>query len=164
MLVEWTKMKVKIIPVVGANGKSTENIILLPGVTDVDDEKWNKVRSLVDQDIRTKRIIEHHATVTDIEVETEVEVKDEESGEMKKEIKKEKKPFHKGKSLKSLTPDEAEEIVKNTFNLETLNKWKTNENRDSIRAAIMNQIELVEKEGRDAAEKKKNKERRNEDI
>jgi hypothetical protein len=155
MLVEWTKMKVKVVPIIGLNGKVAENIILLPGVNDVDDDKWNQARSCVDKDIRTNRIIEKHVTLQ----EKEVEVKNKETDE----VKKEKKVVVKGKTLKQLSLDQASKIVENTFNLDTLNKWKEKESRDSIRALIMTQLEKVEKEG-ESAEKKKSRDRKNEDI
>lgn len=135
MIIEQTENRVNIIPCVERNGVVNNKITLLPGCNDVDDELWKKARVSVKDKIERGLIKEHHAKVEEKEV------------PIPNTDKKRKVIKIDSKDLKDLEPEEAEEIVKNTFSLKTLGKWKKSESRDSVRNVILNQIEQVEKHG-----------------
>ncbi len=136
MIVNWTKKRLLVVPYKGKSGMVVGSITLLPGCNDVDDDIWKSAREMVEDKIKHKLIIEEHA---------KIEIKDvpipNTKGKTRKIVKID------AKTLKELEPDEAEDIVKNTFDLKTLKKWKKGESRDAVRSVIIGQIETVEKEG-----------------
>jgi len=145
MIVKWKKERLKVIPYKVKNVLAGK-IILLPGYNDVDEKEWVHARVGV-KDLIGKDIIE---------VATEV----------KKTVKKVEDPVTKevtektevtiiSKKFKALSLEKASEIVADTYNMETLKKWKKNESRDSIRKDISNQIDKIEKYGEEKAKKKK---------
>jgi len=146
MIVEWTKDRVNVIPCLGSGGLIVSKVVLLPGFNDIPDDQWNQARINAKDDIDRKIIVE----VSPEKKEEKIKAKDPKSG-----IETETTVVsYTGKSLKKMTPTEAEDIVKGTFNLMTLKKWNKAESRDSIKAAIMNQIDMVEKYGEDQAKQK----------
>jgi hypothetical protein len=50
------------------------------------------------------------------------------------------------RTIKDMTSEEAEELIRNTYDVKLLKKWKADESRESVRAALFNQIEEMEKE------------------
>jgi len=110
--------------------KTGAKVYLLPGNNKVDSKIWEHVRAHV-SDAIGKTIIEVAGKVTEKEGQMVIEDKD----------------------LKDLAVGVAEEVVGKTYNLETLEAWKTKETRDSIRLSIMNQIEKIMKVGAKQASK-----------
>jgi len=55
-----------------------------------------------------------------------------------------KEVFYVSVNISDLPAVRAAEIVKDTWNLGTLNSWRSFESRDEIRSLILNQIEIVE--------------------
>ena len=51
-------------------------------------------------------------------------------------------------TLMDLEPNEAEKVIMDTFNLDTLTKWKKEVSQPDLRVLIMNQIEEVDKVGK----------------
>lgn len=100
--------------------KSGKKVYLLPGNNKVDAEAWEQLRPHV-AELIGKTLIEVAGKVTDKDGKVTIEDKD----------------------LKDLQIAQAEDVVKKTFSLETLESWKVKETRDSVRLAIMNQIEKV---------------------
>lgn len=147
MIIEWTRNKVKVIPcTIPETGVVLDKIVLLPGMNEVKEEKWKSARHNVLDQINRKIINEIHA---EVKVEKKV-VEDPET----KEKKSITTTTISAKQLSKIPAKDAEEIVKKTFNLETLKKWKKKESRESVRMEIMNQIEAVETLGEDKAKKK----------
>lgn len=140
MIIEWTKVNVKIIPIIKGN-VNIGKVTLLPGNNEVNKEEWEAARVHVLDQIKTGVIKEHATQVTE---------------EVSGGKGKPKKPITKltVKEFNKLDIPEAEEIVKNTFNLKTLKTWKKKEGRDTVAALIKEQIELVEKHGTEAKKKK----------
>ena len=153
MLVKWTEQRVRIVPYIGDNKQVMGQVTLLPGVNDIEDSIWNKARGLVKDLIDRGLIIELHTQEKEQKVEEEVEVEKELTDpESKKKVKakvKEKKSktvkVVSGKELSKIPIQDAEKLVSETFNMETLLKWKKTEGRDSVRAVIREQIEKIEK-------------------
>lgn len=128
MILNWTKDRVL----------TAGDLIILPGMNEVSDEKYLAVRGDLKIHLEKKALIEVQAQVT-----TKLEP------ETKKEITE-----IKSKTLKELPAREAEQVVSETFNLKTLGGWLKAEARDSVRVSIQNQIDSVEKYGEDKAKKK----------
>lgn len=153
MIINWKKTNIKVIPVVGSNKLITSTVNLLPGMNDIPENIWMSVRKLVKDEIERGLIEEVQTKVT---VETK-KVKNPETNEEKEE----KVEKVQSKELKDIPPKEASEIVKDTYDLKTLNKWLDDEGRSDVRAVLQNQIDHVEKYGRD--KRKKSKQKRKED-
>ncbi len=152
MIIEWKKNGPKVIPA-GRYKKGEnpikKNILLLPGMNEIDDDLWKAARKLVLHQIG-KYIIEHHAQVS----EQKKVIEDPETKEKKEETVVE----IKSKEFKKLDISRAIEIVQDTWNIDTLKKWEKEEGRDSVRAEIKNQIEKIEKFGEDRKGKNKGEE------
>lgn len=144
MIINWTESRLKVVPVKGKG-----NIILQPGNNEVDESLWNECRGILTRDIKAGRVKEVHVKKEEKIIEPE---KKGPGGKILKPA--EKVTTVKGKGLKDLSLEEAEAVVNETFALDTLKKWKKTESRDSIRTAIMNQIETVEKFGENKKEDK----------
>ena len=110
--------------------KTGKKVYLLPGNNQVSPEVWEAVRPHAVQDIG-KTIIEVAGKVTE----------------------KDGKVVVEDKTIKQLSTQEAEAAVAGTYDLKTLNEWKNSETRDSVRLAIMKQIDAVEAVGSSAAAK-----------
>ena len=102
---------------------------LFPGVNKIADEKWAEIKKL-HADRIGKDLLEVAAT------------KDKETGELK------------GTDLAKVPANEAEKLIAETFSLPLLEEWKKADGRESVRMAIMNQIEFLKKPNTD--EKKTN--------
>ena len=147
MIVKLKKTGIKRIPILNTSKAEVGAITLLPGINDIPDEQWKAARQLVANEI--PRYIEEIAAVEVVEeVPTGKKVeKTVGQGKNKKTVEvdeKVKKKYMKGKPLSKLDAQIAESLIKETFNLETLNKWKDKEARDSVRVVILQQIETVE--------------------
>lgn len=147
MIVKWTKPNagLKIL-----HARSTKNkdqsvvsgkgmVILQPGANEVDDELWKIARESLSHDPEKNFIIE-------------VVAKEivEKLPEGMKESEAKKTPDGKyeitgGKSISSLDKNQALELISDTWNLETLKKWRKESSSEELRTAIANQIEEVEK-------------------
>ena len=144
MIVRWKENRVKVIPFRGGKGKDGKlgpilgKVTLLPGINDIKDEHWRLARVEVASDLRRKRIEEIKDQVT---VKKATKTEDE-----KVEIK--------GVSINDLNPNEAEDLIDETYSLTTLREWKQGTAKESLRAKIINQIEIVEKYGTKKKSKK----------
>jgi hypothetical protein len=110
--------------------KSGKKLYLLPGNNQVSAEVWEAVRPHASNEIG-KTLIEVAGKTTE----------------------KDGKLVIEDKGIKQLSTQEAEAVVAGTYDLKTLNEWKASETRDSIRLAIMKQIDAVEAVGSAAAAK-----------
>ncbi len=138
MIVNWKKEKagVLVIPVMN-EGVVVEYASLLPGHNEVDDDKWKAMKE-------TTRATKHIDAGNLVEVFEEVvdeNVRRRRSSSA--DDKEEKKTAKKIKKLTKMTPKKAREIVKDTYVLDTLEKWLDMESRDEIRAVIHSQIEMI---------------------
>ena len=138
MLVNWTQDRIRVIPVLRNGIQAEKDLVLLPGINDVPDDTWALARIHIAQDLKDKTILEVKGEVE--------EVIDPETKNKTWKIT--------SKTLKEIPAKEAEAIVKETFNLSTLNKWLTDDPRDSVRTEIRNQIDSVNKHGEDEAKRK----------
>ena len=102
---------------------------LLPGINEVPTDRWLKVRGDAKAAGHLKGDLEEIG-VTEI-----AETKD-------------KPSTLKFKDFKDFEMDEQERLVKDTFNLTTLEAWKKSNSKDSTRAVILNQIDVVNQEGK----------------
>lgn len=116
MIVNWKQNRVLV----------AGDLQLLPGNNQVDNDRWAAVRPSLSGHIAAKNIVEVNAKTEKVG-----------SGDDVKLVVTEKLPFEK------LEPEAAEAIVKETYDLKTLAGWKKVEGRESVRAAISEQIDLV---------------------
>lgn len=127
MIVKWNEARVKVIP----NGEGRP-VKLLPGHNEVAPKDWKGARENVLTDIASGRIVEVAAVIE------EVATKDADGkASGKKSVIKGATPF------KDLEPEEALRIIRETFSIETLEAWRKSSAKDELRAAIAEQIALV---------------------
>jgi hypothetical protein len=155
------------VPVNSGNLQAISNITLLPGGNEVDQDQWNLARENILSKIKKGLVVEEYAKIKEVEKEVtlhktvEVNVEDPKTKEIKKEVKsvtekkKVKKPVVDATPFKDLKAEEAEELVKETFSLDTLKKWKEQTSKESVRIVLLNQIEKVEKHGEEKKGDKK---------
>jgi hypothetical protein len=141
MIVNWTKMGLKVIPT-STTGPS-QSLILLPGNNFVPDEVWMKVRETVKDSIKAGTIKEIAAKVEVKKVKEKVP--DPKDPEKEIEVEKEEVKIS-AKDLNDLSTEEAEKVIADTYNLETLEGWKKKA-KDSIVPVIREQIENIKKHG-----------------
>lgn len=151
MIIEKTTTGILYIPIV-AGEIEVDHIILIGGMNEVDDKLWGQIREAV---MPHKNLKEHH--VKDIKtekIEEEYTIKNKDGEE---EIRKREKIIHKISATKfsKLAPEEALAIVEKTYSLDVLEKWKKVAGKETVRLAVMNRIEKVEK--RKAKQKNKEK-------
>jgi len=141
MIVNWKKpgAGLLVIPVVN----------LLPGHNDVPDDIWALGRKHCDNHLSAGNLVE---IGEDKPVKVMEEQVNPETG--KKEKVSVEKIVTSPLTLKKMSPQKAIEVVKDTYSLDTLNKWRKEETRDEIRAELLNQIELIEKGDMKAVESK----------
>ena len=141
MIVSWEKPNagLKILTAQTKENLVSARITLAPGKNDVPDHLWDAAKHNLSHDPEAKWIKEF----------SEKKVVEKLPAGMReaaaKKIGNGKYEISKSIPLKDVKPQEAEEIIRDTFNLKTLEKWKKEESRDSVRAAILNQIETIEK-------------------
>ncbi len=97
---------------------------LLSGATLVPDDVWARVRVAIPERIGPTK------SITELGVET------------KKVGKEDVVSF---KKLKDFSPEEADEIIKKTLDVETLEEWKRDNARESTRISLLNKIEEMKK-------------------
>lgn len=151
MIIEKTTTGILVVPIL--NGNITVNEIhLVGGMNEVDDKTWGDVRESV---MPHKSLIEHHVvSEKKEEVREKYTIKNKDNEE---EIRERTKVIYKISARKfgKLSAEEALEIVEKTYSLDLLNKWKKAAGKESVRIAVMGQIEKVEK--RKAKQKTKEK-------
>jgi len=140
MIVENTKVGLLIVPMVVRN-VVVKNIHLIPGNNEVPAGDWSNSRDLVKDKIELGVVIEHGSP----EIE---EYSEEWENEKGKKYSVYRTRIKKVKNFREMSLRDSEDIVKKTYNMETLLSWKKRESRDSIRLALMNQIEAVENYGK----------------
>jgi hypothetical protein len=154
MIVNWKKQGMKVVPLAG-NGP-INNFTLLPGNNFVPDEVWDKLKEVCRDSIKANFLEE--VAVKEESQKIKEPVKDD-SGNTKKD--KDGKPLYKEKEVKrkrsqnlgELPLEEAEKIIKDTYDLKTLNKFKDT-GAESVRALVLKQIEAIETYGEDKSKKK----------
>jgi hypothetical protein len=129
MIVNWKKEKAGLLTVSKMiKGVIVKTISILPGHNEINDDDWEGIKGQLQS-----KIDEGHIEVVAKEVVKEIEL---ENGKTKTKKSTATK-------LAELEPDQALEIVQNTFDIKTLQKWRKSETRDEIRAAVADQIEFV---------------------
>ena len=127
MFIDWKNNRVKVIPLTdkgkAASKVKKSNIILLPGINDIPDTLWKVLKEY--------KSIKASIERGDIE-EVEKKVSTGNSGQ-KKTIT----------TFKELPQKEAEELISQTVNLQTLKKWKKQDTRSDIRVAIEDRIKEI---------------------
>lgn len=137
MIINWKKKNagLLVISVIDKKGNITQTITLMPGHNEISDELWEniKVNSGVNHHIDNNNLVE----VMEVEeMKPGVRVRIGKDGEEKKVVKT-------TKSIHKMFAKKAKEIIQDTWNLPTLEKWLDNEGRDEIRAVIYKQIEKI---------------------
>lgn len=174
MIIKWTGSGIKMCPVIGSGIKTTGTIMLHPGNNEVNKDDWamarqhclNEINSgdpkgeIIDTVNSTIEVKEELIEVDIIDPTTNQQVIDARTQKVRTEKKKVNKVTITVKEFKKLKLEEAEAIVKETFALETLKKWEKKESRDSVRAEIKNQIEIVETYHEDKKKKLQNKDKK----
>lgn len=137
MIINWKKQKagLLVLSVIDKNGNITKTITLMPGHNEIDNELW--------ENVKVNSGVNHHIDNGDLVEVMEVEevqpggrVRIGKDGE-------EKKVVRTTKSIHKMFAKKAREIIQDTWDLPTLEKWLDNEGRDEIRAIIYKQIELI---------------------
>lgn len=108
------------------DGEST--VALIPGHNEIDGDAWLKVRSSLEDKLKSGDLKEVNFKYVAAEGDKPAELRD-------------------LKPLQKIEPQPAEAIIKETYHLPTLEAWKAADSRDAVRAAILRQIEEVEKHG-----------------
>lgn len=131
MIVEWKDNRVVVIPFDNNN-----SIRLLPGFNEVNEDEWKKAKKFtnLENDYQWRFIKE---VVAEKEIVTEKENKKTGEKIIEKSIEK------KFVDLKDLPDEKAEEVVLDTFDIKTLEKWKKIEGRDNVRISIIEQIKNI---------------------
>lgn len=154
MLVDQTKSNILVIPILAKDGIAVDKVILQPGINDIPDDQWKAARVHIESKIKSGEVEELYAKVEKKKVTKTVG----EDPETKKPIKEEVEEIViTATEFRKLSIDKAIKVVKRTVSLETLQKWNKKEGRDSVKAEIMNRIDLVEKYGEEKKEKLKDK-------
>jgi hypothetical protein len=139
MIINWKKAGagVLVIPCMNTNRKVVKHMRLIPGHNDVRKKDYEQAEEHLKRyiDAGTMEII-----VEEVERKSAKPVKKGEERKSEKVLKKVKNISKIKKSAKVL------KIVQDTWDVDTLESWRIDEGRDEIRAAISNQIELVNKE------------------
>jgi hypothetical protein len=135
MIVKWNKKNgIKVIPVL-KNGVIIEHLSLLPGYNDIKDEV---AIDIINSGIVKESIESNMLEFLSKESVEEIEVRGKDGAK-----KKEKKKTISAKKLSAMHASNAEDIIKNTNNLKTLERWLKVETRDSVRMVIRNQIDYI---------------------
>lgn len=141
MIVELKGQNPKIIPITDANNITiVDRIVLLPGMNDVSDEKWEKARKNLTGTWEWSKLKEHK---TEKQVEVEVEIETEVNGKtvVKKNKKLEKKEV--GLNFSEVKEDEAKSMIDNCYNVKTLEDWKEQTNYDNVKSYINKRLENI---------------------
>lgn len=137
MIVNWKKKNAGLltISVIDKKGNITQMVVLMPGHNEIEDELWEniKINSGVNYHIDNGNLIE----VTEVE-----EIKPGSRRRLSKEGEEEK-VVKVTKSIHKMFAKTAKEIIQDTWDLPTLEKWLDKEGRDEIRAVIYKQIEKI---------------------
>ena len=144
MLVNWTKLGLKTIPLLNETGQVTETIFIQPG--------WNHLKNVQwEQAIRNESIAKQvesgviELQADKIEIVEEERTFEDDKGKSKK--RKVKTVQTEGKDFSDLGAEEALKVIEDCYNLDTLASWRKVESRDELRAAIANRIEKIETAG-----------------
>lgn len=104
----------------GKKVKSKDMVQFLPGYNEIDDKDWNAIQK------NCKKKLD--------------------SGDM--EILKKDDEAVSFLEIAKEDPDSAREVIRATYRIDTLEKWRKETSRDELRAEIMNQIDTVKNHGR----------------
>jgi len=147
MILNWKPQHLNVIPIPAGKpvpGYDADSIILLPGVNEIPDEVWEKVKPSLVKHLKAGNLI----AIEEIKT-IEKEGKPDKDG--KKEKIKEKTSV--SKKFIDLEPEECLGLIAQTNNLPTLEIWKKSETRDEIRIALAERIADID----DYVNKKKSK-------
>lgn len=124
MLIRWNRKGLNMVPVPAGKGKKKfgykSNIMLIPGINEIDDNFWPAIEPL----------LKHHIEKKNIEII---------SGNKEGEV---------AKNLLDISSEKAEEIIEDTNNIDLLKHWLDAEigdnKRPEVRIALVKRIEVVE--------------------
>lgn len=129
MIVKNNRDGLTVIPLKNKEGKvlasRISNLVLYPGYTAIDDGIWEIIED------SAKLLVESEQLQL---VTKEEKSLDEDGNKVKKQVGV---PFNK------LPVNKAEEIIKNTNNMESINKWLEIETRDSVRITLKNRLDNI---------------------
>jgi len=137
MIVKWNKPNAGIKFIQGKRG----DVILKPGGNEIDNETWEGVSHHVKLDPERNFI----------EVIADEEKTDKApAGLSKKQAEKYadkdgKFTVNKPKKLTDIGPEKAIDIIRDTWDVETLKLWRRSEDREDVRVEISKQIEEINK-------------------
>ena len=159
MIINWTKKNPNTIPfTLDAGGGGT--IRLLNGHNAVDDNEWEAAKkNLTPNDNQFYEEISDTVDVKkEIEVEKEIEIEKVVDGK-KTKVKGSKKVKEKviekvSSGLIKFKPEEANKMILDCFNTDTLKNWLKKETRDEVLADIKNQLDLILEKPADADKEK----------
>ena len=128
MIINWRKKDAGLLTVsMIKDGTIVKTLSLIPGHNELSDDEWDGIKGQLEDKIKVGDIVP-------IEVESKKEV--EVNGKTKsKRIT--------ATDFRDLPAEKALKIVRDTYNKKTLNKWRKDESRDEIRAAISEQLDLI---------------------
>lgn len=147
MILNWKEERLNVIPIPAGKpvkGYEADSVILLPGVNEVPDEVWKKIRPSLISHLNARNLI----TIEENKI-IEKEGKPDKNGKIEKIKEKTSIP----KKFTELDPEECLSLIAQTNNLPTLEKWKKEEKREDVRIALMERLNEVE----DYVNKKKSK-------
>jgi hypothetical protein len=128
MIINWAKKGAGLLTISKIENEAiVKTIFILPGFNDIEDKDWEGIKNQLLDKIKSGDI-----RVVEEEVEKKVEV----NGKIK--TKK-----YTAKQFANLSANKALEVVAEAWDLKTLEKWRGEESRDEIRAALAEQIEKV---------------------
>lgn len=146
MIIHWKPNRVKVVPIVAKNSPTVVGkVTLMPGNNVITDSEWDGIKDNLKYELEKGLISEIVQEIPEV---------DKEGKETGKKVTV--------KEFRKMEAERAEEIVKDTYNLKTLKSWKKNESRDSVRAAIQNQIDAIEEGNADREKKQKKESKKNE--
>lgn len=138
MIINWKKLNagVLVLPCLNAQRRVIKHIRLIPGHNQIKEKDYNQAINAIEKYVKNG-IME---IITE-EIE-EKSIKPVKKGKKRKTVITTKKVKNISKIKKA---SKVLKIVQDTWDIETLELWREKEGRDEIRAAIANQIILVNK-------------------
>lgn len=148
MIVNWLGDNLKIIPLLVMPKNKDEQVVpastyctLAPGYNDVKNEDWVIARQWLADDIKAGKIIEEWTKTPKPEKPEDFPLM-----YIEAEDARESKTMRVPAEFRDIQrPKVIESVVKNTFQVPVLKKWALEDPRPDVQAALMRQIDAVEK-------------------
>lgn len=155
MLINWKKDRILVVPCLKDGVQIGKDLTLTPGVNNIPNDQWAMAREHVKDKIERGDLEEIKAEVSEKVTPVKVPVQNVQTGKNEEVTRnKVETEIKSAKTLKELPAKEAEALVKDTYNLKTLEEWAQDDPRDAVRAAIKNQIDAINEYGEDKLKKK----------